>query len=298
MSDIHRLLDEAFAGVTMTPELQDLKEELRGNLPSRVDELQAKGMDAATAASTAVAELDVRELIAGIERDTDPRRVAPPGGAAAEALRLHRVKPKPAFVVAATVISVGIAVVAVGIIVEAVVPHASAVSAVGTILAVVFGILLAALVDLSLRQDTAQRFRMPNVRGLGFGLAAGSLGAGLAFGGLFAGHVTDFGWLAAAVILILAGVVALIALGVTQTNRLKPWALAQQRSYESEDRFSQDPAAAARFGLYTVVIWVLAIAAFVVLSITVGFVWSWLALVGGFVIFFLVLSRMLFGSTK
>ena len=51
MSDIHRLLDEAFAGVTMTPELQDLKEELRGNLPSRVDELQKSGMDAAKAAS-------------------------------------------------------------------------------------------------------------------------------------------------------------------------------------------------------------------------------------------------------
>jgi len=58
MTDIHRLLDEAFAGATMTPELQDLKEELRGNLASRVSELQGKGMDASKAASTAVAELD------------------------------------------------------------------------------------------------------------------------------------------------------------------------------------------------------------------------------------------------
>ena len=31
-SNIHRLLDEAFLGVAVTPELQDLKEELRGNL--------------------------------------------------------------------------------------------------------------------------------------------------------------------------------------------------------------------------------------------------------------------------
>ncbi len=40
MSDIHRLLDEAFTGVVMTPELQDLKEELRGNLASVVGTLR------------------------------------------------------------------------------------------------------------------------------------------------------------------------------------------------------------------------------------------------------------------
>ena len=42
------------------------------------------------------------------------------------------------------------------------------------------------------------------------------------------------------------------------------------------------------------IIWVIAIALFVVLSIGVGFVWSWLALVAGVVVFFLVLTRMLF----
>ena len=63
----------------------------------------------------------------------------------------------------------------------------------------------------------------------------------------------------------------------------------------AEDRFSQDPIAAARFGIYTVIIWVVAITLFIVLSIAVGFVWSWLALVAGLVVFFLVLTRMLFG---
>jgi len=56
--------------------------------------------------------------------------------------------------------------------------------------------------------------------------------------------------------------------------------------------------AAARFGLYTVIIWIIAIALFVVLSIAVGFAWSWLALVAGLVTFFLVLTRMLFAPTK
>ena len=50
--------------------------------------------------------------------------------------------------------------------------------------------------------------------------------------------------------------------------------------------------------MYTVIIWIVAITLFVVLSIVVGFVWSWLALVAGFVVFFLVLARMLFAPSK
>ncbi|MEP6842341.1 MAG: hypothetical protein ABJA11_02390, partial [Pseudolysinimonas sp.] len=111
-------------------------------------------------------------------------------------------------------------------------------------------------------------------------------------------HRPPLGLLAAGIILTLAATMAFIALGVTQTNRLKPWALAQNRQYEVEDRFSQDPVAAARFGIYTVIIWIAAIALFVVLSIAVGFVWSWLALVAGVLVFFLVLNRMLFGAAK
>ena len=41
-TDIHRLLDEAFAGVEMTPDAQDLKEEVRANLLERVAELLGK----------------------------------------------------------------------------------------------------------------------------------------------------------------------------------------------------------------------------------------------------------------
>jgi hypothetical protein len=42
-SDIHRLLDEAFAGIEMTPDAQDLKEEVRANLVARSAELEASG---------------------------------------------------------------------------------------------------------------------------------------------------------------------------------------------------------------------------------------------------------------
>ncbi len=63
-TDIHRLLDEAFAGVEMTPDAQDLKEEIRANLLARAEELEASGTAPADAARRAVAELgDVRELL-------------------------------------------------------------------------------------------------------------------------------------------------------------------------------------------------------------------------------------------
>src|SRR3954470_15926977 len=123
-SDIHRLLDEAFTGVTMTPELQDLKEELRGNLAARSAELQAKGRDAASAARTAVAELgSIPELIAAVagEGNGAAGTPLPPGAAAAEAARLHRVRPKPGFVIRATIFSILIVLSAIAIVLIA--PH-------------------------------------------------------------------------------------------------------------------------------------------------------------------------------
>jgi len=300
-SDIHRLLDEAFAGVTMTPELQDLKEELRGNLAARSAELQASGRDAASAARAAVAELgSIPELIASVGGDGlsgEAGAPLPPGVAAAEAARLHRVRPKPGFVVRAGVLSVAIVAFALHIVLDVVQQHAAS-TLDAQLWAIGFAILVALLVTDSLRQETTQHYPMPLSRSMRWGAASGFLAAGVAYGSFFFWHGAPLGLLAAAVILALAGGMAMIALGVTQTNRLKPWVLAQTRQYEIEDRFSQDPVAAARFGLYTVIIWIIAIALFVVLSIAVGFAWSWLALVAGLVTFFLVLTRMLFAPTK
>jgi hypothetical protein len=294
-SDIHRLLDEAFTGVTMTPELQDLKEELRGNLAARCAELHAKGMDAANAARTAVTELDIPQLIAGLEAEP---RATTPGAAAAELARLNRVRPKPGFVVRASILSVVLAAFALHIVVDLVTQKPADATLDPQLWIIGFGVVLAALVADSLHQETSVHFAMPLRRSIRWGAAAGFLATGIGYGLLFAWHLPALGLVAAGIILALAGTMAMIALGVTQTNRLKPWALAQNRQYEVDDRFSQDPIAAARFGIYTVIIWVLAITAFIVLSIAVGFVWSWLALVAGFVIFFLVLARMLFRPTK
>ena len=96
-TDIHRLLDEAFAGVEMTPDAQDLKEEVRANLVARVDELESSGRSSSDAARQAIAELgDVRELLDGAGTTADSPRAA--DSYAALQLR-HRVRPKVGFVV-------------------------------------------------------------------------------------------------------------------------------------------------------------------------------------------------------
>ena len=74
-SDIHRLLDEAFAGIEMTPDAQDLKEEVRANLVARTAELEASGKASADAAQPG--DRRARRRARAARRDAPPpRRVA------------------------------------------------------------------------------------------------------------------------------------------------------------------------------------------------------------------------------
>jgi MFS family permease len=292
-SSIHRYLDEAFADVVMTPDTQDLKEEIRGNLAARVAELQAGGMDAPAAATAAITELgDIHELIESLG-DEAPAGLARTSESAAQTVHRNHVRPRPAFVVRAVLLSLLVAAAAVLLTLIGIRLLAWT-EVVGIIVAVVFGLAVAAIVADSLRQETSQNFALPTARANAYGAASIAMGAGIGLAAVFAAHVSAAWMLVVAVVLVLASIVGYVWLGVTQTNRKKPWAVAMSKSIEFEDGFSQNPMAAARFGIYTVIIWVIAIAGFVVLSIAVGFAWSWLAIVAGLVIFFLVLVRMLF----
>lgn len=296
-SNIHRYLDEAFAGIAMTPEIQDLKEEIRGNLAARVDELTATGMDASAAAARAVDELgDIRELVGQIDAG-EPVTTRPGTAANANAYLVNRVRPKPAFVV--------------GVVVAAVVVAASLLLAtlgsidllplpVGPIIALL-GLVASGtawIVGDSLAHETTTNHPIPVGRASGYFLATFLAVYGLGFAGLVALGTLPVWAIVFAAIGVVAAIVLFAFLGATQTNRKKSWARAAERQYQFDDRFSQDPVAAARFGIYTVVIWLLAFAAFAVFSVTVGFAWSWLALVAGFVVFFLTLARMLFPSER
>ncbi|HEX4058866.1 MAG TPA: permease prefix domain 1-containing protein [Galbitalea sp.] len=299
ITNIHRYLDDAFADLPRTPENQDLKEEIRGNLASRVAELESAGAKPDAAAAKAIKELGpISELIDPAAQKTEAapqKRDAP--ATAAKLIQLNRVRISPAYVVRtvllALLLATGATLVTVGAILGA--QHIAPTWLVYFMPteAIASGAFLGMIVADALARETSQHYAMPARRALGFGLAAF---AGLAGLGLVATWFANslVGLLIAGCILVLASLMAFIALGVTQTNRTKAWVKDLNHLYSFPDGFTEDPASAARFGLYTVVIWVVAIAAFIVLSITVGFAWSWLALVAALVIFFVVLARMLF----
>ena len=277
VTSIHRYLDEAFAAVPVTPDSLDLKEELRSNLSARVAELVSGGADDASAATTAVRELgDIRDLLDSLDSSV-PAHVT------------NRVRPKPLFVLLTVVLSLALAKSLTWVTLGGfgLVPTWTAV-----VFAVAASLSAGAIVDLALRQETTQYMRMPSGRAALYGLSTLGLTLGLTLAvTLFA---TQLFWaVTLGAPLTVLSILAFVWLGVTQTNRTKPWALELQRQYVADDPFTQNPEVAARFGIYTVVIWTVAIAVFIVLTMTVGWLWSWLALVGGFAVFFITLARMM-----
>lgn len=301
MTSVHRLLDDAFDGVDLTPEVQDLKEEIRANLEARALELVAGGASADAAAQQAFDELgDVRALVADTAGTTGT--AGGPGGAVpasryASGAAVHRVRPRAGFVVGTVVASlVGLAALA-----------AAALGAAG-VLDLASGAVLGALVvaaaavgwvtGSSLAQETTTHHPLPTGRAAAYGAGAALvvLGGGLA--GVVAPLGLAAGWYVPAGLLVVVGTAVLAGLGATQTNRTKAWARQAERELAPENRFEQDPAAAARFGIYTAVIWLVAFVAFVALGFAVSWAWSWLALVGGFAVMMLVLARMLFGQAR
>lgn len=281
--EIHRLLDEAFAGITMTAEVQDLKEEMRANLIVRMADLERTGLSTDEAARRAIAELgDVRSII---DETGEAAGDAPPWAR-------NRVRPRPAYVVRTVVLST---VVAAALAVVVVSLFGLDIAAVGQVIAVaVIAASVGAIVGDALRQETTTNYPVPVRRAVGYG-AATVLGlAGLGYAALSLGDL-PLAWLVAGGLAIVGSIVGFTYLGATQTNRHKTWVVRMSASHQvAGDRFSEDHEAAARFGLYTVVIWLVALAGFAVLSATVGWAWSWLAIVGGVVVMMLTLARTLF----
>lgn len=294
MTTIHRLLDEAFAEIEPTAEVLDLKEEIRANLEARAAELEATGVASDTAAQRAVRELgDIRELVGDLPAAGPGSPWGPPS--------TEIVRPKPAYVarvvLASAIAAVALLMLALGILDVLPLP--------GGLLVGMIGIAANAIgwiVGDSLARETTTNHPMPDTRAGGYYLATSLTVLGLGLAALiFADEIPIWCTVFAGVGFV-SGIALFAYLGATQTNRHKAWVLRHSEQYNQHgdvgDRFSEDPAAAARFGIYTVAIWIVAITAFLVLSFTVGWAWSWLALVAGLVTMFIVLARMLFPASK
>ncbi|WBB51038.1 permease prefix domain 1-containing protein [Verrucosispora sp. WMMA2044] len=284
--DVHRLLDEAFAGAEMSPERQDLKEEIRANLVARVGELVDAGRSPAAAARAAMAELgDLGPLL-------DAVPAAGPTSSHTEWER-HRIRPAAGFLIRTALLA---ALGVTGVVLLVLTVAGTAVPS-GWLLVAVAAVAVAAGAGTAdaLCQETSTSYPMPAGRAGGYGAAVTLVLAGLGAGWQF---LTDGSvpWLVGGALAVVVAVVLFAYLGGTQTNRHKPWVLSMEATHrETVDVFTRDPAAAARFGLYVATLWLVAIATFGVLSFTVGWAWSWLAPLGGVVVMLLMLARMQFG---
>lgn len=292
-TDIHRLLDEAFLGIEMTPDAQDLKEEVRANLMSRADELEAAGVSPGDAAQQAIAELgDVRALLeetadAAPQRSTD---------AYVALVQRHHVRPKAGFVVRAVVWSIAAVV---GITLAILGASGVLPLPIGTQIGL-FGMAstaLGLLVGDSLSQETTTNHPMPQNRAAGYFLAT-LLGAyGLGFVALVAFGSMPMWGIVFAALGVIASIILFSFLGATQTNRHKAWTR-QLAAATPPNRFEREPETAARFGVYTAAIWLVTFAVIAVLVFTVGWWWAPIAFVGGFALMMLLLARMMFTPEK
>jgi hypothetical protein len=294
-TDIHRLLDEAFAGLEMTPDAQDLKEEIRANLLARVAELEASGRTPKEAARLAIDELgDIRALVEA--------EIPGPGWVTDASTRAgylrNRVKPRPGFVVRTVVAALAAAV---GLLLTAL----SLTGLVPLPVGVVYALLglgatgSAWLVGDSLLQDTTTNHPMPAGRAAGFFFATFAAVYGLGLVGMVAAGVLDVWGIVFGALCLVAAIVLFAWLGATQTNRHKAWFRELQRDgAHVGNRFEDEPETAARFGIYTAVIWTVAFAVTIVFVFTIGWWWGLLVLVGAFAAMLLLLARMLFGPRK
>ena len=146
----------------------------------------------------------------------------------------------------------------------------------------------------SLGQETTSNYPMPRKRAGLYGLAVGAILAGAAFVTWF-GFETDELWAGIlGVVVIVLGSAARHLYGRDQTNRHKPWTKAAAANYQFQNKWEDNPQDAARYGMYSGALWLLAIGAFVALSLTVGFAWSWIAFLVAVLVQMIMTARMLF----
>jgi hypothetical protein len=314
-TSVHRLLDEAFAGLPATPDVQDLKEEIRANLLDRVAELTAGGVAPDEAARRAVDELgDVRALVEEASGPTaeggtlTPPTASPAASSAAAAAAARRPAPVARRYVAGVVVASAVALLALAplaTVVALVLNNADRIEPESSVVLVAMaaGLVLSGpavgwIVAASLMRETASSYGMPRRRATAYGVASALLVVGVVAGAesllVFDRVYVVF---QTAVPLLVAGGAWLAYLVATQTNRHKPWVLEQARQHaQVGNRFERDPAAAARFGIYAVVLWTLTGAAFLVVGFAVGWLWALLPALLGVAAFMLMVARMLFGA--
>jgi hypothetical protein len=295
-------IEELFSGYEETAALDEFMEEMESNLNDRIASLRRKGFGEQEAADKALAELgDISSL-------ADELCIKRKQEVYSEMYMKTRnyISAKRSALYALCGLVLGAA-----ILIPLIVWFASgtAVAAVSTILP--FGMAsVLGFVYLGLTQETAAHEAMRPRRACLYVLAAG-----LVFFGVLAGLIVysntgmvspvelaaygarenDFivGAISTLLVFTLPGIALGVFLGLTEMDRRKPWMkkLIEESEKQAMNPFG-NPQAEMRFGLISGALWVAAIAVFVLLTLTVGIKFSWIAIVAALVVQMVVMAVM------
>ncbi|MBR0597576.1 permease prefix domain 1-containing protein [Sinanaerobacter chloroacetimidivorans] len=283
--DIKQYIDTLFSGYEETEALADFKQEIKSNMDDRIKSLMKKGLDDKAAFNKAISELgDVSAL-------ADELSLKKRQEVFSEMYMKTKSYMKPWRMVLYILCGV---ILCFGIIAAALAwSFSGEINAfLGTLL-IFSEIAVLGFVFLGLTQETAAREAMSWKRALWYvGVSGVFLFGIIVF--IMTYFLDGLGLPYAVATLIPFGLPSL-ALGVflilTEKDRSKPWVVEfRKKAMEREMQRFANPAQEERFGLVSGALWIAAIAVFIILTITVGIKFSWLAFPAGVIGQMLILS--------
>jgi predicted histidine transporter YuiF (NhaC family) len=285
MMNTQQHIDSLFSSYEETPALADFKEELRSNLDDRIASLMKKGATKQAAFTKATEELgDISALAEEISLKKKKEIYSE-----MYMQTRHYMSTKRVALYVACGAMLGFAVI-VALLVQFNAREPA--GPMGALLAL-GGAPILGFVFLGLTQETATHESMPWKRALWYVAASGVFLFGVfTFGVVY--FYSERGIAEAIGTLIpfaLPGAALGVFLILTEKDRRKPWVMEQAKKYtEQAAEYFANPAQAARFGMTSAAVWIAAIAGFIVLTMTVGIQFSWLAVVAAIVIQLLILA--------
>jgi len=294
--DAKEFVDSLFTGYEETAALADFKEELLANLNAKIESLVNKGMEASSAFTKASAELgDVSALADELSLKKRKEVFEEVYMDIRNFMNTKRVAGYVAFGVTALF----------GILVAFIVLYSGGRGKAD--MSGVFGSMLPFLTGaavgftwLGLTQETSSMNPVSGKRAAWYAAATGLIAFGiLAMPVVYFSVKSDrSGYEMLTVIsmiipFILPGTGLLVFLALTEKDRLKPWVKSfREKAVKREMEIWNNPAAAARFGMFSGAIWIFAIGLFFLLGFVISFKYSWIVFIFAIAFQLLVQGRM------
>ncbi|MDR0489849.1 MAG: permease prefix domain 1-containing protein [Oscillospiraceae bacterium] len=277
-------VDRLFADYEDSPEIKDFKEEIVGNLKERIKELVSGGLDEEKAFDKAASELG--DITAIADEVGKKKRNEAIGQMYMKSKAPLTKKTAAGVTIASALLLIGVAF--------ALIAFFSNVDVIWFYYASVIMLSVACglYTCVGLTQETRAHYPMRSGRALAYGLACllAILGAGLAVVSFVFGGYEMSASIVIKAALILPAVCAFIFLLATESKRQKPWLKALTERYERDAVNAigahivsnvgiVNPVKAARFGVASAGMWILAIALFFTFHFAAGWQFSWLVFI-------------------